>query len=427
MKPVNVGLVGLGTVGSGIVNIFNKNAALLSKRAHCSLQLSHIGARRDNELCDTSAYRVSRDIFEVVNDPDVDVLIEVIGGITIAKDVITQALKAKKHVVTANKALIAEYGDELFELANQSGVALKYEAAVAGSIPIIKTLTEGLSGNEVSSVVGIINGTGNFILSEMTSKGREFADVLKEAQDLGYAEADPTFDVEGIDAAHKLQILASLAFGSWFKMGSVSTEGISKVAPKDIAYASELGYRIKHLGIARQTSEGCELRVHPTLINVSESIAKVDGALNAVYLNGDAAGGALSVGAGAGSLPTASAVVADVIDVAKCGSAATSAVDFEGERQVLPLDQCRSAYYVRFVAIDRPGVMSEVAQAFSKCDISLEAILQKEKRQSSDDVVDVVLITNTVKEASFNQAISALKSNGAVVGDIQRIRVETQF
>jgi len=427
LKPLTIGLVGLGTVGSGIVNIFNKHAALMSTRAGVPIVLRHIGARRANPLCDTSSYTVSSDIFDVVNDDQIDLIIEVIGGTTTAKEVVTQALKSKKHVVTANKALIAEYGDELFKMASDNGVALRYEAAVAGGIPIIKSLTEGMAANAISSVVGIINGTGNFILSEMTSKGREFSDVLSEAQDLGYAEADPTFDVEGIDAAHKLQILASLAFGRWFPYGSVATEGISKIEPKDIAYAAELGYRIKHLGIARQTDEGCELRVHPTLVSDVESIAKVDGALNAVYINGDSAGGTLSVGAGAGSLPTASAVVADVIDIARGGFHASSATAFEQIGEVMPMARCHSAYFVRFSAIDRPGVMSEVAQAFSQCDISLEAILQKEKRQSSDRVVDVVLITNTVREERFNEAVAMLKANGAVVEGVQRIRVETQF
>jgi len=310
-----------GTVGSGTYAVLTRNAAEIAARVGADIVVTEIGARRDNPNCDTGDVVINRDIFAVAENPNVDILVELIGGTTVAKELVLKAIANGKHVVTANKALIAEHGNEIFEAAAQQGVTVAFEAAVAGGIPIIKALREGLAGNKVQWLAGIINGTGNFILTEMRDKGRDFNDVLAEAQALGYAEADPTFDVEGIDAAHKLVILASLAFGIPLQFDKVYTEGISRIAQEDVVYAEELGYRIKHLGIARDTEKGIELRVHPTLIPEKRLIANVNGVMNAVLVQSDAVGPTLYYGAGAGSEPTASAVVADVVDVARTLSA----------------------------------------------------------------------------------------------------------
>ena len=317
MGSLKIGVCGLGTVGSGVVNIFNAHHGLIQQRCNADLQLVHIGARRDNPNCDTSSYRVSRDVFDVVRDPDVDVVVELMGGTTVARDLVTQAIEAGKHVVTANKALIAEYGNELVALAERAQVALRFEAAVAGGIPIIKVLRESLAANVVSGVAGIINGTGNFILTEMANAGRSFNDVLAEAQALGYAEADPTFDIDGTDAAHKLVILASLAFGIPLDADAAVTEGIDKVTPEDLEFANELGFCVKHLGIARRNGNAIDLRVHPTLIPAHRQIARVDGVLNAVMVEADAVGEIVLTGPGAGSLPTASSVCGDLTDLGR--------------------------------------------------------------------------------------------------------------
>lgn len=298
MKTVKIGLCGLGTVGSGMVNVLARNGESISARANAPVELVHVGARRNNPACDLAGIKVSRDIFEVVRDPDVDIVVELIGGTDVARELVREAIANKKHVVTANKALIAEFGNELFAEAEAAGVCIAYEAAVAGGIPIIKALREGLAGNSIQWLAGIINGTGNFILTEMKEKGRDFADVLKEAQQLGYAEADPTYDVEGIDAAHKLVILAAIAFGMPLQFDGVFTEGISKIEPQDVDYAEELGYRIKHLGVARRTNGGIELRVHPTLIPAGRLLANVNGVKNAVLVEADAVGPTLYYGAG---------------------------------------------------------------------------------------------------------------------------------
>ena len=316
-ETLRIGICGLGTVASGVVNIFNDHQGLISSRCGADVALIHIGARRDNPNCDTSAYRVSRDLGAVVEDPAVDVVVELIGGTTTARDLVTKALTAGKHVVTANKALIAECGNELASLADAQGVSLRFEAAVAGGIPVIKTLREALAANEITGISGIINGTGNFILTEMSSAGRSFGDVLAEAQALGYAEADPTFDVDGTDAAHKLAILASIAFGTPVGTENVAKEGIDLITPEDLEFAAELGFRVKHLGIARRTGEAVDLRVHPTLLPERQLLARVDGVLNAVRIEGDAVGELVLTGPGAGSLPTASAVCADLADLAK--------------------------------------------------------------------------------------------------------------
>ena len=300
-RTVRVGICGLGTVASGTVNILTRNKSLIDARSGCNVSIIQIGARRDNPKVDTSAYNVTRDTFDVVNNPDVDILVELIGGTTVAKDLVMTAIANGKHIVTANKALIAHHGDEIFAAAKAKGVTVAFEAAVAGGIPIIKSIREGLAANNIEWLAGIINGTTNFILTEMRDKGRTFEDVLKEAQELGYAEADPTFDVEGIDAAHKLVILASLAFGIPLDVKKVFTEGITKISTEDVNYAEELGYRIKHLGIARRSAGGIELHVNPTLIPEKRLIANVDGVMNAVLVKGDAVGPTLYYGAGAGA------------------------------------------------------------------------------------------------------------------------------
>jgi len=318
MKTIKVGILGLGTVGGGTVNVLQRNAAEITRRAGCDIEVSMASVRslQRERICDCSRFTLTEDPFEVVNHPDVDIVVELIGGETVAKELVLLAIQNGKHVVTANKALIALHGNEIFAAAQSKQVAVLFESAVAGGISIIKSIREGLAGNRIELVAGIINGTGNFILTEMRDKGRPFDDVLSEAQKLGYAEADPTFDVEGVDAAHKLTILASIAFGIPLQFERVYTEGISTLSLTDVAYAQELGYRIKHLGIARVNDGGIELRVHPTLIPEKRLIANVDGVMNAVLVKGDAVGDTLHYGAGAGAEPTASAVVADIVDVA---------------------------------------------------------------------------------------------------------------
>src|SRR5690606_15877167 len=331
---------------------------------------------------------VTRDIFAVADNPDVDILIELIGGTTVAKDLVLKAIANGKHVITANKALIAHHGNEIFAAAKAKGVTVAFEAAVAGGIPIIKAIREGLAANQIEWLAGIINGTGNFILTEMRDKGRAFEDVLKEAQALGYAEADPTFDVEGIDAAHKLVILASLAFGIPLEIKKVFTEGITRITPEDVTYAEELGYRIKHLGIARRVESGIELRVHPTLIPEKRLIANVDGVMNAVVVKGDAVGPTLYYGAGAGAEPTGSSIVSDIIDVARTLTAEPEhrvphlgfGPEYVVEQTILPIDEVETAYYLRMSADDKPGVLSKIATILSDSGISIEALIQKEAK-----------------------------------------------
>ena len=432
MSPVRVGICGLGTVGSGTYAVLTRNAAEIAARVGADIVVTEIGARRDNPNCDTGDVAINRDIFAVAENPNVDILVELIGGTTVAKELVLKAIANGKHVVTANKALIAEHGNEIFEAAAQQGVTVAFEAAVAGGIPIIKALREGLAGNKVQWLAGIINGTGNFILTEMRDKGRDFNDVLAEAQALGYAEADPTFDVEGIDAAHKLVILASLAFGIPLQFDKVYTEGISRIAQEDVVYAEELGYRIKHLGIARDTEKGIELRVHPTLIPEKRLIANVNGVMNAVLVQSDAVGPTLYYGAGAGSEPTASAVVADVVDVARTLSAEphhrvpflsfqrTSLID----HPVLPIDDVETAYYLRMSALDKPGVLSKVAQILSDDGISIEALIQKQPAEDAN-LVPVIILTNRTVESKLFAAVSRIEGLEGIVGEVTRIRVES--
>lgn len=433
MKPVNVGICGLGTVGGGVFNVINRNQIDINARAGRDIQITHVGARRDNPNCDTSGVKVSRDIFSVAEDPDIDILVETIGGTTVAKDLVLKAIASGKHVVTANKALIAEFGNELFTEADKQGVTISFEAAVAGGIPIIRALKEGLAANKIQWLAGIINGTGNFILTEMRDKQREFADVLKEAQELGYAEADPTFDVEGIDAAHKLVILSSIAFGMPLQFTKVFAEGISKIEPADVSYALELGYQIKHLGITRRRpNNGIELRVHPTLIPKSRIIANVDGVMNAVLVKGDAVGPTLYYGAGAGSEPTASAVISDVVSVSRnvgvVESNSVPALGFSSanlcDYDVLPIEETETAYYIRISALDKPGVLSKVCQIISDAGISIEALIQKEPLEGQDHV-PVILLTNRVIEKQINVAIEKIEALDSVQGKVVRIRVES--
>jgi len=431
LKPVRVGVCGLGTVGGGTVNILKRNKALIDARAGCDIQIIQIGARRDNPNCDTQGVAVTRDIFEVANNPDVDVLIELIGGTTVAKELVLTAINNGKHVITANKALIAHYGNEIFAAAKANGVTVAYEAAVAGGIPIIKAMREGLAANRIEWLAGIINGTGNYILTEMRDKGRPFADVLKEAQELGYAEADPTFDVEGIDAAHKLVILASLAFGIPLEFDKVYTEGITRIATEDVVYAEELGYRIKNLGIARRSANGIELRVHPTLIPAKRLIANVDGVMNAVVVKGDAVGPTLYYGAGAGAEPTGSSVVSDLVDVARTLTADPEhrvphmgfGADFVLPQPILPIDEVESANYLRMSAEDKPGVLSKIATILSDAGISIEAMIQKEASEG-ESTVPLILLTNIVQEKKLAAAIRSIESLNSISGAVQRIRVE---
>jgi len=431
VQPVRIGICGLGTVGSGTFNLLRENAEAIAARAQAPLEIVHVGARRDNPACDLSGVRVSRDVFALATDPDIDVLVELIGGTTVARQLVETAIRAGKHVVTANKALIAEHGNELFALAAQHNVAVRYEAAVAGGIPIIKALREGLAGNRIEWLAGIINGTGNFILSEMREHRREFSDVLAEAQALGYAESDPTFDVEGIDAAHKLVILASIAFGIPLQFNSVYTEGISGLTPQDLDYAEELGYRVKHLGIAKQGEQGVELRVHPTLIPQDRLLANVNGVKNAVLVEGSAVGPTLYYGAGAGGKPTASAVVADLVDLARDLSAGqvsrVPSLSFCNESlrdlPIVPMARVETSWYLRMEAEDRPGVLSRIATIFSDQGISIEALIQKAPAQGQA-TVPLIVLTNRAAQGKVDEAVAKIEALDTIAGKVVRIRVE---
>lgn len=429
-----MGILGLGTVGGGTVNVLKRNAAEIARRAGREIVVVSASARDITKprICDTTGIRLTTDPFEIIDDPEIDIVLELIGGAGPVKDMVLKAIANGKHVVTANKSLIALHGNEIFAKASEKGVIVAFEAAVAGGIPIIKAIREGLSGNRIQWLAGIINGTGNFILSEMREKGRDFNDVLAEAQALGYAEADPTFDVEGIDAGHKLTILASIAFGIPLQFDKVYTEGITKITRVDVEYAEQLGYRIKHLGIARQTPEGIELRVHPTLIPERRLIANVNGVMNAVLVKGDAVGPTLYYGAGAGAEPTASAVVADVIDVVR---ALTSDPEnrvphlaFQPEAivdtPVLPPDRFKSAYYLRLHAEDKPGVLADVTKILADHRISIEAIIQKEP-PAEETAVPIILLTQITLEKELNDAIVKIEALKTVTGKVNRIRLET--
>ena len=433
MKPVKVGLLGLGTVGGGTFNVLRRNAQEIARRAGRGIEIT-MAAARDYDpagLPGIEAITVSDNAFAVVDDAEIDIIVELIGGYEPARELVLKAIAGGKHVVTANKALIATHGNEIFAAAQEQGVMVAFEAAVAGGIPIIKAVREGLTANRIEWIAGIINGTGNFILTEMRDKGRDFADVLSEAQKLGYAEADPTFDVEGIDAAHKLAILASIAFGIPLQFDKVYTEGIGHITRDDVAYAEQLGYRIKHLGVTRRTEHGVELRVHPTLIPDRRLIANVDGVMNAVLVKADAVGPPLYYGAGAGAEPTASAVVADLVDVAR-----TLTVDPENrvphlafqpdalsDLPILPMDEVKTAYYLRLCALDRPGVMADITRILGDGSISIEALIQKEPLEGQTQV-PVILLTREVREQQMNEAILQIEALDSVQGKVTRIRME---
>ncbi len=430
MKDVSVGICGLGTVGGGTFNVLGRNASLIAGRVGCRIRVGRVATRTPRSDIDLGDIPFSTDIFDVVNDPDIDIVVELIGGYDTAKELVLAAINNGKHVVTANKALIAVHGNELFAAAEKKGVIIAFEAGVAGGIPVIKAIREGLAANRIDWIAGIINGTGNYILTEMRA-GREFAEVLKEAQALGYAEADPTFDVEGIDAAHKLTILASSGFGMPLKFEHAYTEGIAAITPYDIAHAELLGYRIKHLGIARRRDEGIELRVHPTLVPRSHLIAQVDGVLNAVLVDGDAVGQTMYYGPGAGDEATASAVIADIVDVARSViTGSGQKVPFLGfidsaleDLAVLSMDDIQSAYYLRIQVFDRPGVLAKVATILSEHGINIESIMQKES-ELKDGRIPVIILTHTVQERQMNSAIEALEALTDVDGQVVRIRAE---
>jgi homoserine dehydrogenase len=433
MKPVNIGILGLGTVGGGTVNVLDRNADEITRRAGREIQVTIASVRSLDKprICDTSSIKLTTDPFEIVNNPDVEVVVELIGGDTLALELVMTAIANGKHVVTANKALIAVHGNEIFAAAQKMGVTVAFEAAVAGGIPIIKAVREGLAGNRVKWLAGIINGTSNFILTEMRDKGRSFEDVLAEAQELGYAEADPTFDVEGIDAAHKLTILASIAFGIPLQFEKAYTEGMRSLTTQDVTDAADLGFRIKHLGIANRTESGVELRVHPTLIPEKRLIANVDGVMNAILVNGDAVGPTLYDGAGAGADPTASAVVADLVDVVRALTTDPEnrvphlafQADALADTAILPIEEVCSAWFLRLQALDQPNVLANVTKILGENGISIEAIVQKVPHQHGASV-PIVILTHSVVEKAMNQALTAISELPEIEPDITRIRVE---
>ena len=433
MTPVKIGVLGLGTVGGGTITVLRRNAAEIARRAGRGIVVSHVArnAERARELGLAQA-TVSADPWAVVRDPDVQVVAELIGGEEPARSLVLEAIAQGKHVVTANKALIALHGNEIFAAAHDRGVMVAFEAAVAGGIPVIKAIREGLAGNDIEWLAGIINGTSNFILTEMRDRGRDFAAVLSEAQALGYAEADPTFDVEGIDAAHKLTILASIAFGVPLQFDRVYTEGIGHIAPDDTEYADQLGYCIKHLGIAQRNNGAVEVRVHPALIPKRRLLASVDGVMNALLVKADAVGQTLYYGAGAGAEPTASAVVADLVDVVRTLTADPEnrvphlafQPDALSDAAVLDMEDIETAYYLRLRVEDRPGVLAEISRIFGDREISIEAVVQKEPK-SGETTVPLILLTRRVREANINAAIAEIERLSIITGKITRIRMET--
>ncbi len=434
MQSVKVGVLGLGTVGSGTVNVLHRNLKEITRRAGRDIEITRAADRSFDtpKDCDTNGIALTTDAHDIVCDPSIQIVVELIGGTGIARELVLEALANGKHVVTANKALIAMHGNELFAKAQEKGVTIAFEAAVAGGIPIIKAMREGLAANTIEWLAGIINGTGNFILTEMRDKSRDFADVLTEAQALGYAEADPTFDVEGIDAAHKLTIMASIAFGIPLQFDKAYTEGISKISQEDVKYASELGYRIKHLGISKKTELGIELRVHPTLIPHRRLIANVDGVMNAVLVQGDAVGPTLYYGAGAGSDATASAVVADIIDIVRALTTDPEnrvphlafQPDALVDTPILDMSEVVTSYYLRIHTEDKPGVLADITRILSEQEISIEAILQKEPEEQGG-IVPVIMLTQQVIEKNMNAAIKQIEALDSVQNSVMRIRMES--
>ncbi|MDA0276771.1 MAG: homoserine dehydrogenase [Proteobacteria bacterium] len=433
MKPVHVGLLGIGTVGSGTWSVLNRNASEIERRAGRGIRITRVADKALDHARKVTGgkAKLTANAHEVTRAKDIDIVVELIGGTGFARDIVLDAIAHGKHVVTANKALLATHGNEIFKAAQKKGVMVAFEASVAGGIPIIKALREGLAANRIEWIAGIINGTSNFILSEMRDKGSAFAMVLKDAQKKGYAETDPTFDVEGVDAAHKLTILSALAFGIPMQFPKAYTEGISKLTQQDIGYAEALGYRIKLLGITRRAKMGIELRVHPTLVPARRLIANVEGVMNAVLVKGDAVGATMYYGAGAGSLPTASAVVADLVDVTRLITAdpehRVPHLAFQPDRlsadPILPIGEVETAYYLRMRVQDRPGVLADITRILADLKISIDAMVQKEPEEGQKSV-DIVMLTHRAVEKNVNAAMKKIEKLPTVVGKVTRIRLE---
>ena len=433
MKPIQVGLMGLGTVGSGVYEVLRRNQEEITRRAGRGIELTMV-SRRDvakaKALVGDHA-KVVADAREIIANPEIDIVVELIGGTGIARELVLEAVNAGKHVVTANKALLAVHGTEIFAAARERGVMVAFEAAVAGGIPIIKALREGLTANRIEWIAGIINGTSNFILSEMRDKGLPFADVLREAQRLGYAETDPTFDIEGVDAAHKLTIMSAIAFGIPMQFERAYVEGISKLTRQDIEYAEQLGYRIKLLGITRRAEHGFELRVHPTLIPAKRLIANVEGVMNAVLVKGDAVGATMYYGAGAGSEPTASAVVADLVDITRMHTADPEnrvphlafQPDQMSEIPILPIGEIVTSYYLRLRVKDQPGVLADITRILADDRISIDAMVQKEPAEGEEQV-DIIMLTHQAVEKRVDAAIAKIEALPVVLARVTRIRLE---
>ncbi|HQU98402.1 MAG TPA: homoserine dehydrogenase [Nitrosomonas sp.] len=433
MKPIHIGILGLGTVGGGTFTVLKRNGEEIARRAGRKIVVKMVADKdleKVRELVGNDAI-ITDNAHEVTCNPDIDIVVELIGGQTIAKELILEAIAHGKHVVTANKALLANHGTEIFAAARAKGVIVAFEAAVAGGIPIIKALREGLTANRITWIAGIINGTANFILSEMREKGLAFNEVLAQAQKLGYAEADPTYDIEGIDAAHKITLMSAIAFGIPVQFDKVYTEGITKLTSEDIQYAEELGYRIKLLGITKRTEKGIELRVHPTLIPIKRLIANVEGVMNAVVVKGDAVGATLYYGAGAGAEPTASSVIADLVDVARMQTAdpmhrvptLSFQPDLLSDTPMLSMDDVETSYYLRMQVVDKPGVMAEITRILADNHISISAMIQKEASDDSDKV-SIIMLTHTTLERSINVAIKGIESLPVVTNQVFRIRIE---
>ena len=441
MKPIQVGLLGIGTVGSGTFNVLQRNQEEIRRRAGRGIEIAMVAdldTTRAKQVVGDAA-KVVGDAREVIANPDIDVVVELIGGYGIAKALVLEAIAAGKHVVTANKALLAVHGTEIFKAAAEKGVIVAYEAAVAGGIPIIKALREGLTANQIQWVAGIINGTTNFILSEMRDKGLDFDVVLKEAQRLGYAEADPTFDIEGVDAAHKATLMSAIAFGIPVQFDKAYVEGITKLAGADIKYAEQLGYRIKLLGITKRTDKGVELRVHPSLIPAKRLIANVEGAMNAVMVQGDAVGNTLYYGKGAGSEPTASAVIADLVDIARLHGAdpahSVPALAFQAntlaaagnELPVLPMAEVVTSYYLRIRVADEAGVLAKITTLLANAGISIDAVLQREADEvggEGSNQTDLIILTHDTREGDMDKALAEIQGLPTVLAPITRIRKE---
>ncbi len=433
MKSIKVGLLGLGTVGAGTFKVLQRNQLEITRRAGRGIEISMIAVRNIEKARALvgDACPIVDDGMLVVNNPDIDIIVETIGGTGLTRELVMTAIANGKHVVTANKALLAIHGNEIFKAAQDKGVMVAFEAAVAGGVPIIKALREGLSANRIQWVAGIINGTTNFILSEMRDKGLDFATVLKQAQELGYAEADPTFDIEGVDAAHKATIMAAIAFGIPMQFDKAHVEGISRLEAIDINFAEQLGYRIKLLGIAKRTDKGIELRVHPTLIPSTRLIANVEGAMNAVLVQGDAVGASMYYGRGAGAEPTASAVIADLVDITRLATADPEhrvphlafQPDSLGQEVILPMSEITTSYYLRLRVADQAGVLADVTRIMADLSISIDAMLQKEPAENESQT-DIIMLTHQTQEKNVLKAIEKIEHLSTVFGRVTKIRLE---